>query len=163
MRCTSSCFILGVALTLLPACSNAQSAQDTTVTTSTSTTTSTTVLTMTTTSIAATTKSPATTIAKKKTTTTTQVTQMQLTGSPQEQANQVVAALAKVAAVEEYGVWVVQLQKLRQSVASDGITIAADPGSDVYKISRSGQTACFKWTPKGGAVITWDMRAIACS
>ena len=87
---------------------------------------------------------------------------MQLTGTPQEQANQLVAELAKVAAVDEYGVWVVRLQNLRQSVASYGITIAADPGSDVYKISMSGQTACFKWTPQGGAVITWDMRAISC-
>ena len=86
---------------------------------------------------------------------------MQLTGTPQEQANQVVAALAKVAAVEEYGVWVVRLQNLRQSVASYGITIAAD-GSNVYKISVSGQTACFKKTPKDGLEPGWDLRAISC-
>jgi len=87
---------------------------------------------------------------------------MQLTGTPQEQANQIVAALAKVAAVDEYGIWVVKLHDLRQSVASYGITIAADPGSDVYKISMSGQTACFKWTPRDGVEQGWDMRAISC-
>jgi hypothetical protein len=87
---------------------------------------------------------------------------MQLTGTPQEQTNQVVAALAKVAAVDEYGIWVVKLHNLRQSVASYGITIAAD-GSNLYKISMSGQTACFKWTPKDGLEPGWDMRAIACS
>jgi hypothetical protein len=159
--------LLGVVtatLQLLPS-----SQQTTPVETLPPTTTITTVLTTTTTtSIVApktttTNKPPATTIAKKKTTATTQVPQMQLTGSPQEQENQVVAALAKVAAVDEYGIWVVKLHNLEQSVASYGITIAADPGSDVYKISMSGQTACFKWTPQGGAVLTWDMRAISCS
>ena len=172
MRRTSICFTLGVALTLLSACSTTQSAQDTTVATvatfPSTTTTITTVLTTTTTAIVTpqtttTNKPPATTVAKKKNTVTTQVPQMQLTGSPQEQENQVVAALAKVAAVEEYGIWVVKLHNLRQSVASYGITIAADPGTDVYKISRSGQTACFEWTPQGGAVITWYMQAISCS
>ena len=87
---------------------------------------------------------------------------MQLTGTPQEQANQVVAALAKVAAVEEYGIWVVRLQNLRQSVASYGITIAADPGNGVYKISMSGQTACFGWTPRDGLEQGFDLRAISC-
>ena len=125
------------------------------------TTSTTSIVALPTTVTPVTTKAPATTIAKKKNTATTQVPQMQLTGTPQEQANQVVAALAKVAAVEEYGVWVVQLQKLRQSVASYGITIAAD-GSNLYKISMSGQTACFKWTPKDGLEPGWDLRAISC-
>ena len=132
----------------------------TTITTVSTTTTTTSIVAPKTTT---TNKPPATTIAKKKTTATTQVPQMQLTGSPQEQENQVVAALAKVAAVDEYGIWVVKLHNLRQSVASYGITIAADPGTDVYKISRSGQTACFKRTPKGGVELDWDMRAISCS
>ena len=76
MRLTSICFTLGVALTLLSACSTTQSAQDTTVATSPSTTTTiTTVLTTTTTAIVTTTTAPATnppatTIAKKKTATT---------------------------------------------------------------------------------------------
>ena len=168
MQRTYSCLTLGIALAMLSACSTTQSAQDTTVATSPSTTTTiTTVLTTTTTAIVTpqtttTNKPPATTVAKKKTTVTTQVPQMQLTGTPQEQANQVVAALAEVAAVEEYGVWVLRLQNLRQSVASYGITIAADPGNGVYKISMSGQTACFKWTPRDGLEQGFDMRAISC-
>ena len=79
MRRASICFTLGVALTLLPACSTTQSVQDTTVATSTSTTTTITadLTTTTTTSIVApqtttapATNPPATTIAKKKTATT---------------------------------------------------------------------------------------------
>ena len=158
MRRTSACFTLGVALTLLPACTTTQSVQDTTVTTSTSTTTSTTVLSTTsTTSIIAlpttvtpvTTKAPATTIAKKKTTTTTQVPQMQLTGTPQEQANQVVAALAKVAASSDFGTYSNRMYQLKQSVAPYGITIEEDPlhtGQRIYRISKDGQSGCFLWT-----------------
>ena len=159
MRRASICFTLGVALTLLSACGTTQSAQNTTVATSPSTTTTiTTDLTTTsTTSIVAlpttvtpvTTKAPATTNAKKKTTATTQVPQMQLTGTPQEQANQVVAALAKVAASSDFGTYSNRMYQLKQSVAPYGITIEEDPlhtGQRIYRISKDGQSGCFLWT-----------------
>ena len=155
MRRTSICFTLGVALTLLSACSTTQSAQDTTVATvatfpSTTTTTITTVLTTTTTAIVTpqtttTNKPPATTVAKKKTTVTTQVPQMQLTGTPQEQANQVVAALGKIAGISNYGTRTLQIYDLNQSIASYGITITEDTSRHIYTISANGQSACFIW------------------
>ena len=95
----------------------------------------------------------ATTAPKKPSTTTkaptsTQVPQLQLTGTPQEQANQVVAATAKVAAVMDFGAWSKKMYQLKQSVASYGITIDADPGTGIYKISMGSQSACFIWTYK---------------
>ena len=114
------------------------------------TTTITTVLTTTTmTSIVApktttTNKPPATTIAKKKTTATTQVPQMQLTGSPQEQANQVVAALEKIQDLD-YGFRTLKLYDLKRSIASYGITIHEDTSRRIYTISANGQDACFIW------------------
>ena len=89
------------------------------------------------------TKSPSTTIRK---TTPSTYPQIQLTGTPEEQLTQVVAAAAKVAAVKDYGSWVTKLYQLKQSVASYGITIDADPGTGVYTISMGGQRACFLWT-----------------
>ena len=151
MRLTSICFTLGVALTLLSACGRTQSAQDTTVATSPSTTTTiTTVLTTTTTAIVTTTTAPATnppatTIAKKKNTVTTQVPQMQLTGTPQEQANQVVAALGKIAGISNYGTRTLEIYDLNQAIASYGITITEDTSRHIYTISANGQSACFIW------------------
>ena len=96
---------------------------------------------------------PATTAPKKPSTTTkaptsTQVPQLQLTGTPQEQANQVVAALTKVAAQNDFGSWSKQLYELKQAVAAYGVTIEADPGTRIYTISMGGQRACFLWTYK---------------
>lgn len=92
-----------------------------------------------------TTSAPKTTTTAPKNTATTQVPQTQLTGTPQEQANQVVAALAKVAAIQDYGTRTLKLYSLKQSVSSYGITISEDPGTRLYTISAGGQTACFLW------------------
>ena len=89
------------------------------------------------------TKSPSTTIRK---TTPTTYPQLQLTGTQEEQLTQVVAATAKVAAVMGFGPWSIRLYQLKQSIASYGITIDADPGTGVYTITRDGLSACFIWT-----------------
>jgi hypothetical protein len=59
--------------------------------------------------------------------------------------SQIVAALAKVAAVEAYGPWTIKLYQLKQSIASYGVTIDADPGTGVYTITRDGLSSCFIW------------------
>jgi len=70
---------------------------------------------------------------------------MQLTGTPQEQANQVVAALGKIAGIRDYGTRTLQLYDLKQSIASYGITINEDTSRHIYTISANGQSACFIW------------------
>ena len=177
MRRTSICFTLGVALTLLSACGTTQSAQNTTVATSPSTTTTiTTDLTTTsTTSIVAlpttvtpvTTKAPATTIPKKKTTTV--VTQLPLSGSPQEMTQQVLSPLAKVADINDFKTWVTKLSQIQASVASYGMTIVWDPakkGMDVYQISVGGASACYLRTwadPTGNPAGGFKFVSTSCS
>lgn len=76
------------------------------------------------------------------------VPQMKLTGTPQEQLNQVVAAAEKVAAVSDFKKWSVALYQLNLSLASYGIKVVWDPndeGRNIYQISMSGQSACFLW------------------
>ena len=91
------------------------------------------------------TKSPSTTIRK---TTPTTYPQLQLTGTQEEQLTQVVAAAAKVAAVDDFGTWSKKMYQLKQSVASYGITIDQDPGTRVFTITRDGLSSCFIWTYK---------------
>ena len=65
--------------------------------------------------------------------------------------SQIVAALVNVVTaglVGGFGPWSIKLYQLKQSIASYGITIDADPGTQIYKISMNGQSACFIWTYK---------------
>jgi hypothetical protein len=75
---------------------------------------------------------------------------MQLTGTPEEQLNQVVAATAKVAVFpvssrehnDSFG-------RLNESLVSYGIKVKWDPngeGLNIYQISMGGQSICFLWT-----------------
>ena len=139
-------------LALLTACSN------TTATPTTTTAVTTTTLAPTTTVAPATTLPPTTlalmttnapSTTKPKATPTT-YPQLQLTGTPEEQLTQVVAATAKVAmaAKDGYGAWSNQMYQLKKSVTSYGITIEADPGTQIYTISMGGQRACYIWTYK---------------
>ena len=70
---------------------------------------------------------------------------MQLTGTPQEQENQVIAALGKIAGISDYGTRTLKLYDLKQSIASYGITINVETSRGIYTISANGQSACFKW------------------
>ena len=77
------------------------------------------------------------------------VPQMKLTGTPQEQANQVVSAAEKVAAISDFKKWSVALHQLNLSLVSYGVEVVWDPngvGSNVYQISLGDQRACFLWT-----------------
>ena len=74
---------------------------------------------------------------------------MQLSGTPQEQADQVLAATAKVAAIplSSYQ-WNQSLVRLNESLVSYGVTVRWDPnktGRDIYQISMGGQSVCFLW------------------
>jgi hypothetical protein len=93
-----------------------------------------------------------------KTPTATQVPQLQLTGTPQEQANQVVSAVAEVASISgNFKTWSSKLHQLNQSVASYGIKVVWDPndvGKDIYQISMGSQSACFLWTYKDAGTST---------
>ena len=74
---------------------------------------------------------------------------MQLTGTPEEQLNQVVAATEKVAAFSlASGKWNQSLGRLNDSLASYGIRVRWDPnetGRDIYQITMTGQSTCFLW------------------
>ena len=75
---------------------------------------------------------------------------MQLSGTPQEQADQVLAATAKVAAIplSSYQ-WNQGLVRLNESLVSYGVTVRWDPnetGRNIYQISMGGQSVCFLWT-----------------
>ena len=77
------------------------------------------------------------------------VPQMKLTGTPQEQANQVVSAAEKVAAISDFKKWSVALHQLNLSLVSYGVEVVWDPngvGSNIYQISLGDQRACFLWT-----------------
>ena len=74
---------------------------------------------------------------------------MKLTGTPQEQANQVVSAAEKVAAISDFKKWSVALHQLNLSLVSYGVEVVWDPngvGSNIYQISLGDQRACFLWT-----------------
>lgn len=91
---------------------------------------------------------PITTSAPKAPT-ATRVPQMQLTGTPQEQADQVLAATAKVAAIPlSSSQWNQSLVRLNESLVSYGVAVRWDPnntGRDIYQISMGGQSVCFLW------------------
>jgi hypothetical protein len=91
-----------------------------------------------------------TTTTTPKSPTATQVPQLQLTGTPQDQANQVVAATAKVAAISgDFKTWTTKLSALNASLVSYGVKVTWDPnrtGRDIYQISMGGQSVCFIWT-----------------
>jgi hypothetical protein len=77
------------------------------------------------------------------------VPQMKLTGTPQEQANQVVAATENVAEISNFKKWSVALHQLNLSLVSYGVKVVWDPnevGSYIYQISMGDQRACFLWT-----------------
>jgi hypothetical protein len=79
------------------------------------------------------------------------VPQMQLTGTPEEQLNQVVAATAKLAAISDLKgfssrEWNDGYGRLNDSLVSYGIRVRWDPndeGLDIYQITMGGQSACF--------------------
>lgn len=100
---------------------------------------------------------PAVTVAPKAPTATTapkapvatQVPQIRLTGTPQEQANQVVSAAEKVAAISDFKKWSSALHQLNLSLVSYGVKVVWDPndvGLNIYQISMGDQSACFLWT-----------------
>ena len=75
--------------------------------------------------------------------------QMKLTGTPEEQLNQVVAATAKVASHRLVSrEWNFSYGRLNYSLASHGIRVRWDPnevGRDIYQITMGGQSTCFLW------------------
>jgi hypothetical protein len=93
--------------------------------------------------------SPAATTAPK-TPTPTQAPQMQLSGTPQEQASQVVAATEKVAAIPlSSSQWSSSLRQLNLSLVSYGVNVVFDPneaGRNIYQITMGDQSACFLWS-----------------
>ena len=66
-----------------------------------------------------------------------------LSGTPEEQTNQVLPAISKINDLDGYGPYIIALYKLKDSVAPYGMTIWADPGSSIFKISVGGLTSCF--------------------
>lgn len=69
---------------------------------------------------------------------------MQLVGTPQEQFNQVTAALEKVAAVAFTNTGFREFFKLRDSLAPHGIVLELyDDSIFAYRISMGGQSTCF--------------------
>jgi hypothetical protein len=67
-----------------------------------------------------------------------------LSGTPEEQIRQVLPALNKIDAIKGYGPWVKALYKLETSVVPYGMTVWADPGTGIFKISVGGLTSCFR-------------------
>jgi hypothetical protein len=95
------------------------------------------------------------------------VPQMKLTGTPEEQLNQVVAATEKVAAFpvssrehnDSFG-------RLNESLVSYGIKVTWDPngeGLDIYQISMGGQSACFLWETVPGTSNEGSLKPHSCS
>ena len=76
--------------------------------------------------------------------------QMKLTGTPEEQFSQVLAATEKVAAFPlSSRQWNQNLGRLNYSLASRGIRVRWDPneeGRNIYQITMAGQSTCFLWT-----------------
>jgi hypothetical protein len=95
------------------------------------------------------------------------VPQMQLTGTPEEQLSQVVAATEKVAAfpLSSYQ-WLSAYRQLNDSLVSYGIRVRWDPndaGLDIYQISTGSQSACFIWETVPGTVNQGDLQPHTCS
>ena len=99
------------------------------------------------------------------------VPQMQLTGTPEEQLSQVVAATAKVAAISDskglssresndsFG-------RLNDSLVSYGIKVTWDPnneGRNIYQITMGGQSTCFLWSYGYSASDSRSLQPHTCS
>jgi hypothetical protein len=95
------------------------------------------------------------------------VPQMKLTGTPEEQLSQVVAATAKVAAFPlSSSQWNQGLGRLNASLVSYGIKVTWDPngeGLDIYQISMGGQSACFLWETVPGTSNEGSLKPHTCS
>ena len=93
--------------------------------------------------------------------------QMKLTGTPEEQFNQVLAATEKVAAFPlSSREWNFSYGRLNYSLASRGIRVRWDPndaGLDIYQISTGSQSACFIWETVPGTVNQGDLQPHTCS
>jgi hypothetical protein len=90
---------------------------------------------------------------------------MKLTGTPQEQANQVVSATENVAAISDFKKWSVALHQLNLSLVSYGVKVVWDPndvGRNIYQISMGGQSACFLWETVPGTLDKY-LKPHACS
>ena len=99
------------------------------------------------------------------------VPQMRLTGTPEEQLSQVVAATAKVAAISDskglssresndsFG-------RLNDSLVSYGIRVKWDPndeGRNIYQITMGGQSTCFLWSYGYSASDSRSLQPHTCS
>ena len=97
----------------------------------------------------------------------TRVPQMQLTGSPEEQLSQVVAATEKVAVFPlSSSQWASARRQLNDSLVSYGIKVKWDPngeGLDIYQISMGGQSACFLWETVPGTSNEGSLKPHSCS
>ena len=111
-------------------------------------------------------KAPVSTTAPKAST-STRVPQMQLTGSPEEQLSQVVAATEKVAVFPlSSSQWASARRQLNDSLVSYGIKVKWDPngeGLDIYQISMGGQSACFLWETVPGTSNEGSLKPHSCS
>jgi hypothetical protein len=111
-------------------------------------------------------KAPVSTTAPKAST-STRVPQMQLTGTPEEQLSQVVAATEKVAVFPlSSSQWASARRQLNDSLVSYGIKVKWDPngeGLDIYQISMGGQSACFLWETVPGTSNEGSLKPHSCS
>ena len=105
--------------------------------------------------------------------------QLQLTGTPQEKAKQLVAALEKVAAISDFETWSSGLRELNRSITSYSLTAHSQARSlsdiekgknrDSYYITqwdetgRLGRSTCFLWTIVSGSVDQKYLKPIVCS
>jgi len=81
--------------------------------------------------------------------------QMKLTGTPEEQTDQVVVAAEKVAAISDFKKWSVALHQLNLSLVSYGVKVVWDPneqGRNIYQITMGGQSTCFLWETVPGTL-----------
>jgi hypothetical protein len=92
---------------------------------------------------------------------------MQLTGTPEEQLSQVVAATEKVAVFPlSSSQWASARRQLNDSLVSYGIKVKWDPngeGLDIYQISMGGQSACFLWETVPGTSNEGSLKPHSCS
>ena len=111
-------------------------------------------------------KAPVSTTAPKAST-STRVPQMQLTGTPEEQLSQVVAATEKVAVFPlSSSQWASARRQLNDSLVSYGIKVTWDPngeGLNIYQISMGGQSACFLWETVPGTSNEGSLKPHSCS
>ena len=95
------------------------------------------------------------------------VPQMKLTGTPEEQLNQVVAATAKVAAHRlSSREWSLSYGRLNYSLVSHGIRVRWDPneqGRNIYQISMDGQSVCFLWTYADNTSMNRSLQPHSCA